>query len=181
MSTPKLLMVIAPKDFRDEELLVPRKAFQSQGWTVDTVSTETGEATGMLGAREEISNTLSDVSMSDYHAIIVVGGMGSIEYLWPNETLHRHVQQAYQDSKTVGAICLSGAVLGLAGVLNNKKATVWETPESRAAIEDNGGTFTGEPVTVDGNIITANGPEAAEEFTQALIEAVSQQVGTATA
>ncbi len=170
--TPRILMIIPPKDFRDEELMVPRKALKDKGWQVDTASTETGEAMGMLGARETVTLALADVTLDDYDALVVVGGMGSPEYLWQNDRLRRFVSLAYQQGKVVSAICLSGAVLGLAGILQGKKATVWETPESRAAIEENGGTFTDESVTVDGTIVTANGPDAAEAFGDALIKAI---------
>jgi protease I len=33
-----------------------------------------------------------------------------------------------------------------------------------------GATYTGNPVEVDGHIVTANGPEAAEEFAQAVVK-----------
>jgi len=53
-----------------------------------------------------------------------------------------------------------------------KQLTVYETPESVAAIVNNGGTYTDEAVTVDGRLITANGPEAAEAFASALVVAL---------
>lgn len=176
MSTePKVLMVIAPVGYRDEELQVPRQALIDAGYAVDTVSTQAGEATGMLGAREMIAQTLSDVNIADYQGLVVVGGMGSMEYLWQNATLHQYVRAMDLTQGLVAAICLSGAVLGLAGVLNGKKATVWETPESRAAIESHGGTFTGDAVTVDGHVVTANGPEGAHEFADALLAVLKAQ------
>lgn len=172
----RILMVIAPVDFRDEELFVPRAMFQRRGWDATTVSTQTGEASGMMGGVEHVDTTLDDVTLADFHALVVVGGMGSPEYLWENAKLRSMVQTMESDGKVVGAICLSGAVLGLAGVLEGKQATVWETPDSRAAIEKNGGVFTGEPVTVDGRIVTANGPEAAEAFGHAMIKAIEATI-----
>lgn len=165
-----VLMVIAPKDFRDEELFVPRQVLVDAGLSVTTASTQTGTATGMLGATEEITQTLDDINITDYQGLVVVGGMGSIDYLWPNTTLHGYINNVFERQGMVSAICLSGAVLGLAGVLKGKKATVWETPESRAAIEENGGIFTNEPVTVDGTLVTANGPDAAKAFGDALVQ-----------
>ena len=44
MSQQRILMVIAPEQFRDEELLVPRQAFAAEGWQVDTASTRMGVA-----------------------------------------------------------------------------------------------------------------------------------------
>lgn len=49
MKNAKVLMVIAPKDFRDEELFEPMAVFESNGLKVDVVSTTKGECVGMLG------------------------------------------------------------------------------------------------------------------------------------
>ncbi|HEY9685844.1 MAG TPA: DJ-1/PfpI family protein [Coleofasciculaceae cyanobacterium] len=172
----KILMIIAPDQFRDEELLVPRKAFQAQGWTVDTMSTRIGEARGMLGAVESVAHDLpyaeAEAKNQGYDAVIVVGGMGSVEYLWDNTQLHRILQTISRQERVVASICLSGAVLANAGLLRGKRATVWEMPESLEAMKVGGCTYTGEPLTVDSNIVTANGPDAAQQFAQAVIERV---------
>ena len=53
--------------------------------------------------------------------------------------------------------------------IRGKKATVWDSEGAQATIlEQEGAEYTGEPVTIDGKIVTANGPAAAEEFGQAL-------------
>jgi protease I len=166
-------MVIPPHQFRDEELNTPRQLFVDQGFDVTVASTKTGVADGMLGATETVEHTIDDLKATDFDALVIVGGMGSPEHLWQSDTLREQVKaMASANGKVVASICLSGAVLGLAGVLNGKKATVYEIPESRHALEDNGATFTGQPVTVDGSYITANGPEAASEFAQAIIKAL---------
>lgn len=172
----KILMIIAPDQFRDEELLVPRNALTAQGWTVDTVSTKTGEAKGMLGAVEKVTLDLAyastEAQKQAYEAVIVVGGMGSPQYLWNDAQLHQILQTIEKQDRVVAAICLSGAVLAKAGLLNGKKAAVWEMPESLAAFKENGVEYTGEPVTVDGRFVTANGPDAAAEFAKAVIEKI---------
>ncbi|HEY9746676.1 MAG TPA: DJ-1/PfpI family protein [Oculatellaceae cyanobacterium] len=169
----KVLMVIAPDQFRDEELSVPRSAFQAQGWQVDVASTRTGEAKGMLGAVEKVEKDLNTVLNNVYDAVVVVGGMGSPEYLWNDAKLHGILQALHQQKKVIAAICLSGAALAKAGLLNGKQATVWEAPESLQALKEGGAQYTGQPVTVDGNIVTANGPEAAQAFAEAVIERVN--------
>lgn len=183
MTQPRVLMVIAPDQFRDEELFVPRTAFLEAGWTVDTVSTQAGAALGMLGASEVVQKTLSDVSntsgLNTYQAVVVVGGMGSIGFLWENQQLHQLLRQLASQKAVISAICLSGVVLAKAGLLNGRKATVWEAPESLEAYRQSGVTYTAEPVTVDdsasGTVITANGPDAAAEFARAIVLAVKNQ------
>ena len=171
-AAPRILMVIAPKDFRDEELLVSREAFVAMGWPVDSVSTQTGIATGMLGATEAITQNPEDIEAADYRSVVVVGGMGSMEYLWHNQTLHGILKTVNSQGGVIAGICLSAAVPALAGLANGKQLTVYETPESVAAITDNGGTYTNEAVTVDGRLITARGPEAAEAFASAVVAAL---------
>lgn len=174
-----VLMIIAPDQFRDEELHVPQTYLKQQGHTVEVISTKAGEATGMLGATEPISTTIDDIRPEDIHeydAVIVVGGMGAIEHLWPNAKLIQLLQAASQNNSVIGGICLSGAVPAKAGLLNGKKGTVWETPESLAILKENGAIYTGEPCTVDGNIITANGPEAAEAFAKAIAERLKAKI-----
>jgi len=51
--------------------------------------------------------------------------------------------------------------------LDGKRATVFDTTYA-SVLEGAGVTYTGESVTVDGNIITANGPAAAEEFARTI-------------
>lgn len=173
----KILMVIAPDQFRDEELHVPRQAFEAQGWVVDTVSTKTGDVQGMLGAVEPVRQNLdfarAQVDQKAYDAVVVVGGMGSPEYLWEDASLHAILNTLAAQNRVVSAICLSGAVLAKAGLLQGKRATVWEMPESLEALKAGGCTYTGEPVTVDGNLVTANGPDAAQAFAQSVIDRVN--------
>ena len=178
MST-SILMAIAPDQFRDEELNVPREIFKKEGWQVTVVSTRSGEATGMLGQREAVSYTLDDVQPETYDAIVVVGGMGSPEYLWEAQKLHSILKAMQSQSKVISAICLSGAVLAKAGLLKGKKATVWETPETKQILIDSGAQYTAEPCTVDGNIITANGPDAAESFGKAIVAQVKAAASVA--
>jgi len=47
----RILCVIAPERFRDEELAEPKRALEAAGHRVTVASTRPGHATGMLGAR----------------------------------------------------------------------------------------------------------------------------------
>jgi protease I len=59
--------------------------------------------------------------------------------------------------------------LAKARVLEGRKATVWDSGGEQAALlEKYGAEYTGDTVTVDGLIVTANGPAAAEEFGRTL-------------
>lgn len=170
LSGKKILMVIAPDQFRDEELLLPWKIFEEAGAVVRVASKSKQECTGMLGAKVKPDLLISEANMSDYDAVVVVGGMGSPEYLWGDARLHALLVESNAARKVTAAICLSGAVLSRAGVLKGHCATVYKTPESIREFEQGGVTYTGEPVTVDGHLITGQNPDAAKMFGEAIAE-----------
>jgi protease I len=64
--------------------------------------------------------------------------------------------------KMVAAICIAPVILANAGLLKKKNATVFES--EIAAIEAKGAVYSESGVTVDGNIITANGADQAKQF-----------------
>lgn len=166
----KVALVIAPDQFRDEELFTPKEMLESQGAKTIVASSQLGEAKGMLGGSSTPEVLISDLIEEDLACVAVVGGMGSPQYLWNNKDLHSLLESMHSKNKVVAAICLSGAVLANAGLLKGKKATVYETKESLEALEAGGANYINEAVVQDGNTITANGPEAAKEFANLIID-----------
>ncbi|MBI4532621.1 MAG: DJ-1/PfpI family protein [Candidatus Melainabacteria bacterium] len=171
----KVLMVIAPDQFRDEELLEPKQALINEGAHVVVACRSLLEAKGMLGAKVKPDMHLKDVKSQDFDGVTVVGGMGSPTYLWEDKDLHKLLQEMHKANKVVSGICLSGAVLARAGVLTEKNATVWPMPESIKALEEGKAHYQKQPVVQDGNIITAVGPDAVKEFGQAIVNGLSRQ------
>ena len=170
----KVALVIAPEAFRDEELFVPKERFEQEGAETVVASTKVGEAVGMLGGKTMAQSTIRDLKSDEYAAVVVVGGMGSPEHLWGNKDLHQLLQSHVKSDKPVAAICLSGAALANAGILANKNATVWECPESLEALQKGKANYLNQAVVQDGKIITANGPEAAEEFATSIVNELSK-------
>lgn len=170
----KVALVIAPDQFRDEELTTPQQAFVSAGAEIKIASTRKGEAQGMLGATATVDTLISELNADNLNCVVVVGGMGSPEYLWDDKDLHTILKKIEAQDKVIGAICLSGAVLAKAGVLNGKRATVYSVPDSLKALSDGKATYVQEHVVQDGRVITADGPEAAPAFAEALVKELSK-------
>ena len=173
----RVLLVIAPEAFRDEEFFEPYSAMTDQGFTVTVASTRTGTAQGMLGGTFEVTTTLDDVTADAFNALVIAGGMGSPETLWNNATLHRLIQGFDAQEKLIAAICLSGAVLAKAGILKNRRATVWPADEAKQVFAEHGVNYVDEPVVIDGHIVTSPGPQAAQEFARQVTELVRYQAG----
>jgi len=173
LTNKKVLMVVAPENFRDEELVEPRKALEKEGAKVVLASTRPGLATGMLGLQVKPDLLLEHAKASDYDGVVVVGGIGSPEHLWGNMALHALLKDRVNAGKVVGAICLSGAALARAGVAKGKRITCWPSPEAISTVRECGAVYEKYRVVVDGRIVTADGPPAAREFGEAVVRALS--------
>lgn len=169
----KLLIIIAPEKFRDEELAVPVAAFQKAGIQFDIASTRRGPCTGMLGTKTTATLSLEEIDPKHYDGLVIVGGAGSQTHLWDDELLNQIVKFVHQSGKIVAAICLAPVVLARAGVLKGKKATYYESPVSFREMKAGGAILTSAPVVKDGRIITANGPSASQAFADEIIQALT--------
>ncbi len=167
----KILMVVAFKDFRDEEYFVPKEILEKNGFTVETISSQIGLAVGVEGGEVEITKTAKEIETKDYEGVIFIGGPGMTKEL-DNLDFQKLAQDFYQENKLVSAICIAPALLAKAKLLENKRATIWSTPLDKSAIKilkENNAIYVDQPVVLDGKIITANGPLAAQEFGQAIV------------
>ena len=163
-----IVMVIAKQDFKDDEYAIPRQLFESLGATIKVAAKTKGTCAGLDGLEVEADLALSEVNMDEFDGAIFIGGPG-VESLYNDGDAHAVAQKAAEQGKVLGAICLAPVVLANAGVLDGVEATVFETGKYHEAvemIEKMGAIYTAKMVDISGNIITANGPPAAQDFAQ---------------
>ncbi len=171
----KIAMIIAKQDFRDEEYFIPRSIFLNEGAKVVTFSTEKGQALGTYGGLTDVDLLLDDLKVADFDALLFIGGAGAAKFI-DNEQCHQLAQEAVEQGKVLGAICIAPAILAKAGVLQGKKATVWFSPMDKSAVKilkEAGAEYLAKPVIVEGKIITADGPLRARQFAEAIVRSLS--------
>lgn len=160
-------MIVASSNFKDEEFLIPSDIFQRDGVRVDIFSSRKGISTGMEGLKLYIENTLDDLNLDNYDAVIFIGGIGAREFFNDPRAL-RIAREAYKKGKIVGAICIAPVILANSGILKDKNATCWLSEGGK--LESQGAHFTGRDLEVSGNIVTASGPEAAGAFARQILK-----------
>lgn len=170
----KILIAVAPEKFRDEELAVPLAAFKKAGRAFDIASTQCGSCTGMLGGKTTATLTFDEVDPGTYGCLVIIGGSGSQTHLWNNGRLVHLAGNFHETGKVVAAICLAPVVLARAGILNGKKATCFVSPDSVREMKAGGAVLVSKPVVVDGTVITANGPAAAQEFADSILRKITE-------
>ncbi|MFH1456078.1 MAG: DJ-1/PfpI family protein [archaeon] len=165
----KVLFVIAQHNFQDKEFSVPKDILESKGFEVVVASVKKGECVGMFGSKATADVTIDEVNSKDYDALVLVGGSGAIVYV-ENKKVLSLVKEMNTDNKIVAAICIAPVILAKSGLLEGKKATVYNFPLSKQYFSLHNVKKLDDNVVVDGNIITGNGPKAAEEFGNAIAE-----------
>lgn len=127
-------------------------------------------------AQAHVDIVIDEVNPHDYDGIFFVGGPGALEFL-DNKKVYSIIQTMHELQRPLGAICISPRILAHAGVLTNKKATCWNGDgKVDALFKKYGVQCSFDHVVVDGTSITADGPQAAEEFGKAIVALVSQKV-----
>lgn len=162
-------MVIAPDKFRDEEYAEPRAVLEERGAEVVTASVAPGPCRGRFGMLARADAALADTRGDDLDAVVFVGGAGASVF-FDDADAHRLARAMSDEGKLLAAICIAPSTLARAGLLRGVEATCF--PSQEEDLLAHGAVYTGEPVTVSGRIVTANGPEAAREFGGALADAL---------
>jgi len=171
----KVSIIIASKDFRDEEYFITKEILESKEIIVKTFS-DKKEAIGKFGGEAKVDNLIENLKVNDFDAIVFVGGSGAIELL-DNDVSYNICKSSIEEGKILAAICISPVILAKSGVLKNKKATVWSSNLDKSAIKilkDNGALYEKGPVIIDQNIITGENAESVEEFSNALIKSLTK-------
>jgi protease I len=168
----KVLLVVAPEGYHQVEYNEPKKILESAGIDVLTASTITRAAIAKDGSSTPVDILLDKVNVKDYDGIFFIGGPGALEGL-DNEHSYRVIKDAAQAEIPFGAICVSPRILAKTGVLVGKRATGWDDDKELSELfRQHHVEYVSDEVVIDGNIITAVGPHAAQKFGKAILEMV---------
>ncbi|MFW5746465.1 MAG: DJ-1/PfpI family protein [Nanoarchaeota archaeon] len=167
----RVLILIAPKNFQDHEFAAPRRILSEGGHTCTVLSTTHQMCTGKFGMEVLPDLTVNEVDMDGFEALVLIGGPGA-PLLAENQGILEIIRCAEQKKKIIAAICIAPILLAAAGILRGHQATVYPAETALEKFKTADVLYTGDDVTVDRNIITANGPAAAEAFAQQLLKAL---------
>ena len=171
----KSLFVVAPADFKDDELFKTMSCLDAIGISSDIASTVECNATGMLGGKIEISKTIHAVKLHNYSAVIFIGGAGVLKTKFDEDVnLQSFARHAYSQVPVVGAISLGVRILAKSGILTGKNATILPDNNNIDILLEAGANYVPSGVVVDGKIITSNGPHMVNEFVEAIFSVLKK-------
>lgn len=162
--------------FEDVEALIPVDVLRRGGVDVVTVSTiDDSQIVESAHGVQMVADALFDeCDFSDADLLMLPGGMPGAANLYAHQGVCEAVRRQFQAGKRLSAICAAPAVvLAQLGLLDGRRATCYPGFEQLLTKAE----YTGELVTVDGNITTAEGPAAAFPYAYELLgQLVSKDV-----
>ncbi|PIV68722.1 MAG: hypothetical protein COY38_04055 [Candidatus Aenigmarchaeota archaeon CG_4_10_14_0_8_um_filter_37_24] len=164
----KVLFLIAQANFNDIEFNVAKKVLEEKSIQVTVSSITTDEAVSMGGIKVKPDKKLREINPNDYDAFVIIGGSGSPKLLDYPEVIDT-AKKFNQQNKILAAICLAPMILAKAGLLKGVLSTVFPADFAVGVLKQEGATYLKEHVIEDDNIITADGPQSAEEFANKII------------
>jgi len=122
---------------------------------------------GSRGTQTIADRKLSEIDMNSFDALVLVGGYPGYVNLSKSNQVLNAVKSFNAKGKTIAAICAAPSILAKAGILDNRKATIYPGMEKDIPRPRPG------RVVQDGHIITSQGPGTAIEFALKVVEALA--------
>jgi len=157
-------MVPLAEGFEEIEALTIIDVLRRAGIKVDTVGVVSTVITGAHRVRVMTDKKLLEIDPDEYDGIVLPGGNPGYINLGRTNKILEILKNFNSSGKLIAAICASPSVLSKAGVLEDKKATIYPGMEKEIPYPR------GERVVVDGNVITSQGPGTAIEFALTIVE-----------
>ncbi|OWR29343.1 protease [Saccharibacillus sp. O23] len=166
----KIAFLLA-NEFEDSEMQVPYDELQKAGHTAHIIGLKAGETVkGKQGKAEYTTDkAISEVSASDYDAVVIPGG-SSPENLRLDENVLQFVKDVNASKKPIAAICHGPQILASADLLKGR--TITSYPPLQDDMVNAGARFKDEEAVVDGNFITSRTPDDEPAFVREILKAL---------
>lgn len=114
---------------------------------------------------------IEDHDFSQDDMLVIPGGMPGTNNLEANELVQKAIRYMNDNDKYLAAICAAPKILGHAGLLKDKKASIYPGMDDELV----GAKVSHDPVSVDGKFITSRGVGTAIEFALTIIETLTDR------
>ena len=158
------------------EFTAPWNALKEAGAEVKLLSDKTGVIQGInhdeKGDTFPVDYEVSTVSVRDFDALVLPGGVANADKLRTNDAAVNFVREFMEADKPVAAICHGPWLLVEADALRGRTITSW--PSLKTDIKNAGGAWVDKQVQLDQKLLTSRKPDDLPAFTQAMLALFSR-------
>lgn len=120
---------------------------------------------------------LSEIKADDFDALVIPGGFGDAGFYEEalSEPFLEVIRNFDKRQAPIAAVCVSALSLAAAGVLKDRKATIYHQigGTRKSELESYGADFVDEPLVIDGHLMTSTGPGTGVEIALKLLQVLS--------
>jgi len=176
MPTPDLsnkrVAILVTDGFEQEELTSPLAALKKAGARVDIIAPEMGKVRGWKhtdwGDSFAVDEVVSAVSVEDYDALVLPGGVINPDQLRQKSEAVAFVRAFVRSGKPVASICHGPQILIEADVVRGRAMTSY--PSIRTDLINAGARWQDQAAVVDQGLVTSRSPADLVEFNAAMLE-----------
>lgn len=170
------ILIMATHGFEQSELEGPLQQLKAKGAEVDVAAPDAGEIKGWRGgdwgAAIRVDLTLDEVSVSDYDALVLPGGVINPDKLRVNKKALAIIKDFLAAEKVVAAICHGPWLLIEVGAVKGREVTSYNS--IRTDVINAGGLWVDKPVATSEGIITSRNPGDIDAFVEKIIDEVQE-------
>jgi len=122
MPSRKRVAILIDEMFEDAEFIYPYYRLIEAGAEVDVVGVKKGAYSGKHGTTAKATQTIEGLRSSAYDALYIPGGYAP-DRLRRSPAMVAFVRSAYEEGKTICAVCHGPSLLISAGILGGKRVT----------------------------------------------------------
>jgi protease I len=171
----KKVALLATDGFEQSELTEPKKALERAGAEVQVISPQAGKIrawrSDKWGKSVTVDRTVAVVSVGEYDALVLPGGVMNPDRLRMDEQAVEFVRSFVESGKPVASICHGPWMLVEADVVGSRRMTSY--PSIRTDLNNAGAVWVNEETVIDGNILTSRSPADLPAFCARLVEQVA--------
>jgi len=170
--TGKKIAILVDKGFEQVELVKPKQALEEAGAETHLISPQSGKVKAWdstdWGKEFEVDKELDNVNATDYHGLLLPGGVMNPDYLRTNQKAVAFVKAFVDSGKPIAAICHGPWTLIEAGAAKGRQMTSW--PSLKTDLQNAGATWVDQEVVTDQGIVTSRKPDDIPAFNKKMIE-----------
>ena len=164
----KKIIAVVADGFEETELIAVVDCLRRLNVGVTIAGLEKLELNGAHNITLRADALLDELTPEDFDAIFLPGGLPGATTLYESAAVGCWIAEMDRAGKVISAICAAPIVLAKAGLLDDKKFTMYPGFDSYL----NGAKYTDAPAEIDGNVVTGKGPGAVYAFAGKLAAAL---------
>ena len=170
------------------EILEASAFIDVMGWNFEEGDKSTKLFT--CGLRKQINSSfnhqftvdclIKELDINKFDALAIPGGFKNYGYYEDayNEKFLSLISEFRYKKKIIASICVGALPMAKSGILNNKSGTTFNSEDYRKELLNYGVNLLDNPIVIDNNLITSNGPSTAMDVAFVLLEALTSKENT---